>query len=77
MVGWRNNRVAAQRRLIFPRLDPGHEAKDFLLNFTEFGAAWRDLTSVGFSIARADNGGDMYGGLIIDDLRYTVETRCK
>jgi len=34
---------------------------------------WRGLTSVGLANARADNGGDMFAGLMIDDFKYTVE----
>jgi hypothetical protein len=56
----------------FPRLDPGHVIGDFVMNHTSFDGRWERLTSLGFSIARADNGGDMYGGLMLDDVEYDV-----
>jgi hypothetical protein len=48
------------------------------MNRTRFGGEWSDLKSLGFSIAMADNGGDMFGGLMIDDLKYTIkdESNC-
>jgi hypothetical protein len=61
-----------KKTITFPRLDPGHVIEDFVMNKTEFGREWSELKSVGFAIARKDNGGDMYGGLMLDDVRYVV-----
>jgi hypothetical protein len=46
------------------------------MNTTSFGREWQGLKSVGFSIARKDNGGDMYAGLWLDDVKYTITTEC-
>jgi hypothetical protein len=46
------------------------------MNQTTFSGEWSGLKSVGFSIARADNGGDLYGGLALDDVTYTIKTVC-
>lgn len=46
------------------------------MNRTTFSREWRDLKSIGFSITRADNGGDMFGGLALDDVKYTVYSKC-
>jgi hypothetical protein len=64
------------RVITFPRLDPGHYLEDFKMNTTKFGADWQGLRSIGFSIARKDNGGDIYGGLALDDVQYTITTEC-
>ena len=50
--------------------------EDFKMNATTFSGEWQGLKSVGFSIARKDNGGDMYGGLSLDDLKYHINTPC-
>ncbi|KAF2269521.1 hypothetical protein CC78DRAFT_564775 [Lojkania enalia] len=65
-----------KRTIRYPRLDPGHALEDFKMNKTAFGLLWRDLKSIRFSIARADNGGDMFGGLALDDVKYTITTKC-
>lgn len=70
--GWKSNGRIVKRIITFPRLDPGHVLEDFKMNRTSFSREWRDLKSVGFSIARKDNGGDMYGGLALDDVKYTI-----
>jgi hypothetical protein len=57
-------------------LDPGHVSEDFKMNGTTFGREWQGLKSVGFSVARKDNGGDMYGGLALDDFKYTIVNGC-
>ncbi|KAF2176522.1 hypothetical protein K469DRAFT_678531 [Zopfia rhizophila CBS 207.26] len=75
MWGWKESGRLIKRVIKFPRLDPGHPIEDFKMNATKFGGEWRDLKSVGFSIARADNGGDMFGGLALDDVKYTVTQR--
>jgi hypothetical protein len=62
--------------ITYPRLDPGHYVEDFVMNATRFSREWDGLKSVGFSIARADNGGDIYGGLALDDVRYGITTAC-
>lgn len=46
------------------------------MNRTTFSRDWQDLKSVGFSIARKDNGGDMFGGLALDDVKYTITQKC-
>jgi hypothetical protein len=46
------------------------------MNTTRFDREWQGLKSVGFSIARKDNGGDMYAGLWLDDVKYTITTGC-
>jgi hypothetical protein len=73
---WKLNGQTIHRVITFPRVDSGHASKDFRMNKTKFGADWQSLKSVGFSIARKDNGGDMYGGLALDDLQYTITTQC-
>ncbi|KAF2417674.1 hypothetical protein EJ08DRAFT_654459 [Tothia fuscella] len=73
MWGWKESGKVIHRTLNFPRLDPGYEPKDFVMNRTRFGYDWSDLKSVGFSIARGDNGENIYGGLMIDDLSYTIK----
>ena len=65
-----------KRVISYPRLDPGHVIEDFKMNHTTFSRDWQDLKSVGFSIARADNGGDVYGGLALDDVKYTITKGC-
>lgn len=73
MWGFRGTRLVAHQVITFPRLDPGHYIPEFVMNATTFDTRrWSRLTSVGFSIARKDNGGDMYGGLMIDDFKYTI-----
>ncbi|KAK4221631.1 hypothetical protein QBC38DRAFT_403000 [Podospora fimiseda] len=72
MWGFKGKKLAVKQVIVFPRLDPGHYIEEFVMNGTVLGNKWKGLTSVGFSIARKDNGGDMYGGLMIDDLRYTI-----
>lgn len=77
MWGFRGGSLVAHRVINFPALDPGHFPHEFVMNSTTFDWRWSRLSSVGFSIARADNGGMMYGGLMIDNFRYTIEGECK
>ncbi|KAF2865817.1 hypothetical protein BDV95DRAFT_506506 [Massariosphaeria phaeospora] len=74
--GWKDTGKIVKRVITFPRLDPGHVIEDFKMNKTSFAREWRDLKSVGFSIARADDGGDVFGGLALDDVKYTITTKC-
>jgi hypothetical protein len=74
--GWKPDGRTIMRVITFPRLDPGHALEDFKMNRTKFSAEWQGLRSVGFSIARKDDNGDMYGGLALDDLQYTITTQC-
>jgi hypothetical protein len=74
--GWKPGGHNIMRVITFPKLDPGHVIEDFKMNETMFGAEWRGLESIGFSSARKDNGGDMYGGLALDDMKYTINTAC-
>jgi hypothetical protein len=74
--GFRDTELVASEVIVFPQLDPGHTSSEFLMNKTTFSSRWTRLTSIGFSIARADNGGDMYGGLMIDDFHYVVDSAC-
>jgi hypothetical protein len=74
--GWKLNGRVIKRVISFPRLDPGHYVEEFKMNRTTFNAEWSGLKSVGFSIARADSGEDLYGGLALDDVRYTINTAC-
>ncbi|KAH7071539.1 hypothetical protein BKA63DRAFT_448254 [Paraphoma chrysanthemicola] len=74
--GWKTSGRTIKRVITFPKLDPGHVIEDFKMNATSFGREWQGLKSLGFSIARKDNGGDMYGGLALDDVRYTIVTGC-
>jgi hypothetical protein len=46
------------------------------MNATTFGRGWTGLKSLGFSIARKDDGGDMFGGLALDDVKYTLTYGC-
>ncbi|KAH8699348.1 hypothetical protein GQ44DRAFT_665587 [Phaeosphaeriaceae sp. PMI808] len=74
--GWKSSGGKVKRVITFPRLDPGHVLGDFKMNATTFGGDWSGLKSVGFSITRKDNGGNMYGGLALDDVKYTINTAC-
>ena len=74
--GWKPNGRVVKRVITFPRLDPGHVGADFIMNKTHFGGDFHGLKSVGFSIARADNGGAMFGGLGLDDVKYTLRQDC-
>jgi hypothetical protein len=74
--GMKLNGKIIKRVISFPQLDPGHYIEDFKMNQTTFSGEWSGLKSVGFSIARADNGGDLYGGLALDDVTYTIKTVC-
>ncbi|KAH4016781.1 hypothetical protein HBH70_233370 [Parastagonospora nodorum] len=74
--GWKPDGRKLFRPITFPRLDPGHYPNEFVMNATTFGKDWQGLKSVGFSIARKDNGGDMYAGLWLDDVKYTITTGC-
>ncbi|KAF2743255.1 hypothetical protein M011DRAFT_228692 [Sporormia fimetaria CBS 119925] len=74
--GWKSNGQIITREITFPRLDPGHPIEDFKMNSTTFPREWRNLKSVGFSIARKDNDGDIYGGLALDDVKYTIKNKC-
>lgn len=74
--GWKASAKVINRVINFPSLDPGHLVGGYIMNKTSFSWEWRDLKSVGFSIARADNGGDMYGGLALDDVKYTLNFGC-
>jgi len=74
--GWKPDGCNLFRLITFPRLDPGHYPNEFVMNETTFGKEWQGLKSVGFSIARKDNGGDMYAGLWLDDVKYTITTGC-
>jgi len=76
MWGYRFRREVVHQVIKFPRLDPGHVVADFVMNHTSFDWRWAGLSSIGFSIARADNGGDMFGGLMLDDVKYAVHGRC-
>jgi hypothetical protein len=76
MWGWKTKGLHIMRIMTFPRLNPGHAVEDFKMNATSFGNEWHGLKSTGFSIARKDNGGDMYGGLALDDVQYTINTAC-
>lgn len=74
--GGKPNGQIVSQKITFPQLDPGHVIEDFKMNKTRFGRDWVGLKSVSFSIARADDGGDMYGGLALDDVKYTIKTAC-
>ena len=71
IYGWKTNGKIIKRVLKFPKLDPA-PVDAYVMNKTRFSREWKDLKSLGFSIARADNGGDMFGGLALDDLAYTL-----
>lgn len=73
---WKPSGRVFKRTITFPRLDPGHVIEDFKMNSTTFGREFKGLKSLGFSIARAGNGGDVYGGLALDDVKYTITTGC-
>lgn len=74
--GWKAGGRAIKRVIKFPRLDPGHFTYEYVMNRTSFSGEWQELKSVGFSIAQADNGGDMFGGLALDDVKYTITQKC-
>ncbi|KAF1918802.1 hypothetical protein BDU57DRAFT_120891 [Ampelomyces quisqualis] len=76
MWGFKPDGSIVRRVLTFPSLWSGIYPWEFYMNATEFGAEWQGLKSVGFSIARRDNGGDMYGGLLLDDVEYSITTAC-
>ncbi|KAK4207071.1 hypothetical protein QBC37DRAFT_355914 [Rhypophila decipiens] len=76
MWGFRGGSLVAHQVITYPALEPGHFISEFIMNSTFFDWRWAHLSSVGFAIARADNGGTLYGGLMIDDFRYSVESEC-
>ncbi|GAB1312691.1 hypothetical protein MFIFM68171_02901 [Madurella fahalii] len=76
MWGFRGGDLVAHQVINFPALDPGHFLHEFVMNSTTLDRRWSHLSSVGFSIARADNGETMYAGLMIDDFQYTVGGAC-
>ncbi|KAF2646700.1 hypothetical protein P280DRAFT_416215 [Massarina eburnea CBS 473.64] len=73
--GRKANGTIIERTLKFPELGPAPVGA-YIMNKTRFSWEWKGLRSLGFSIARADNGGDMFGGLALDDVRYTITTPC-
>ncbi|KAF2731698.1 hypothetical protein EJ04DRAFT_498160 [Polyplosphaeria fusca] len=75
MWGFKSSGKPIKRVIKFPALGPA-PIDAYVMNRTTFGREWSDLKSVGFSIARADNGGDMFGGLALDDVKYTVKKSC-
>ena len=76
VYGYRTAGGNLKRVIKYPRLDSGHTVEDYIMNATTFSREWTNLRSVGFSIARADNGGDMFGGLALDDVKYTITAGC-
>ncbi|KAF1943935.1 hypothetical protein EJ02DRAFT_432881 [Clathrospora elynae] len=76
IFGFKKSDDVVTRTLIFPRLDPGHSVEQFVMNSTTFGDEWTGLTDMAFGMTRSDDGGSMFGGLAIDDLRYTLNTAC-
>jgi hypothetical protein len=68
--GFKSSGRTVKRTITFPRLDPGHYVEDFKMNKTTFGSDWTGLKSVGFST------GNVYGGLALDDVQYTIRTAC-
>jgi hypothetical protein len=71
MKGYRGNWLVIEMTLFIPALVSGLPVDSFVMNSTAlFG--WKILTHIDFNIARADNGGDMFGGLMIDDLKYAL-----
>jgi hypothetical protein len=75
VYGWKTNGKVIKRTLKFPKLDPA-PVGSYTMEKAYFTEAWSDLKSLGFSIARADNGGDLFGGLALDDLAYTITFGC-
>lgn len=73
--GHKTNGKVLYREILYPALGPA-PVEAYVMNATTFSRQWRDLKSVGFSIARKDNGGDMYGGLALDDVKYEIRTKC-
>ncbi|KAF1954219.1 hypothetical protein CC80DRAFT_526903 [Byssothecium circinans] len=71
--GWKADDSLIKRVIKFPKLDPA-PIEAYVMNRTRFSGQWKGLKSLGFSIARADNGGDMFGGLALDDVKYTITT---
>jgi hypothetical protein len=64
-----------QKVLTFPEITSGHFPSEFVLNQTHFGERFSDLKSVSFSIANANDGSDFFGGLILDNLKYTIKEK--
>jgi hypothetical protein len=60
MWGHKSSGRIITKKITFPRLDSGHVSADFVMNKTGFGREWDGLKSLGFSISRKDNGGDMF-----------------
>jgi hypothetical protein len=75
VYGWKASGRVIKRVIKFPYLGPA-PVDAYVMNKTRFSGEWKDLKSVGFSIARADNGGDMFGGLALDDIKYTITFGC-
>jgi hypothetical protein len=76
MWGFRGSRLVAHQVITFPALEPGHYPSEFIMNSTTLDWRWEHLSSVGFANARADDGGIIYSGLMIDNLRYSVKGEC-
>lgn len=64
--------MVRKKALVFPEITSGHAGDDFVMNSTIL-YGWKQLTKVSFRIEKADGGGSMYGGLMIDDLKYWVQ----
>jgi hypothetical protein len=77
VFGFKATGEVVTQTVVFPALEPGHYADEFLMNETVFGEEWSGLKGVAFSMTRSEDGGDMYGGLAIDDLEYTLNTLCE
>lgn len=73
--GWKSNGKVIKRVIRYPALNPA-PVGSYIMNKTSFSREWHDIKSLGFSIARADNGGDMFGGLALDDIKYTITFGC-
>jgi hypothetical protein len=71
IAGYRGNTKVVAITLDFPAIPSGIPVGSVGMNFTSF-AGWNYLTHVDFSIARADTGGDFFGALMLDNVKYRL-----
>jgi hypothetical protein len=77
VFGFKATGEIVTENVIFPALELGHYIDEFWMNGTTFGEEWSGLKGIAFSMTRSEDGGDMYGGLAIDDLEYSLNTLCE
>jgi hypothetical protein len=71
IAGYRRDTKVVSKHLFFPALPSGILVGSVVMNSTSF-AGWDYLTHVDFSIVRADTGGDFFGALLLDNIKYRL-----